>query len=579
MRNPTSRTLLLLTLGLLPAAAPGKAVDKVIDDRPPLFVERVDVNVINVEVFVTDKSGKRISGLTREDFEITEDGNPVEVTNFYSVNREDRILRDVDSDITTAQIEGRASRRPPRPQDQQLSLLVYVDNFNIRPASRKRVLRDLEGFLEDRMWQGDNIMLATYFRTVKVIQPFTRDWTRVSGALKKISKAATYGPMEDSLRRQRIKMMNLAASEGDMSSAYQYLRGYVDSTKDDLRSSARAIRQVVQSLAGVPGRKALLYVSDGLPQRPGEELYLQFQDLFGLGARVGLPGRSALIDPLIETMREDQTSLFNQIARNANAHQVTLYTLDARGSSFGGSLSAASGDLTAGFAGPTYAANLRTQNLQEPLLGLAEATGGTAVLNTLNFADALADIADDFDSFYSLGYRAPQGGDGAFHAIEVRVRQPGLVVRHRKGYVDKPQVERVADRTLSSLIMEIESNPLGIEVNFGTPKKDGRNKYLLPILVRIPFDGLTLLPNGDVVEGKVSIFVVVKDEEHGISDLKKIPYPIRVPHDQLDAAEGREVGYRTVLRIRSGTPRVAVGVWDELSGIESFVHKRVRVGS
>ncbi|MEE8367245.1 MAG: hypothetical protein V3S30_02920, partial [Thermoanaerobaculia bacterium] len=121
--------------------------------------------------------------------------------------------------------------------------------------------------------------------------------------------------------------------------------------------------------------------------------------------------------------------------------------------------------------------------------------------------------------------------------------------------------------------------PLGIEVNFGTAKKDGRNKYLLPILVRIPFDGLTLLPNGDVVEGKVSIFVIVKDEEHGISDLKKIPYPIRVPHDQLDAAEGREVGYRTVLRIRSGTPRVAVGVWDELSGIESFVHKRVRVGS
>ena len=158
------------------------------------------------------------------------------------MNREDRVLRDIDNDVTAAQIEGRAPQRPARPQDQQLSLLVYVDNYNIRPASRKRVLLDLEGFLEDRMWQGDNIMLATYFRTVKVIQPFTRDWTKVAGALKKIGKAATYGPMEDSLRRQRIKMMNLAAAEADIPAAYQYLRGYVQSTKDDLRNSPRFLR-------------------------------------------------------------------------------------------------------------------------------------------------------------------------------------------------------------------------------------------------------------------------------------------------------------------------------------------------
>ena len=411
----TPRNFLLLSLGLLLPAVSGGAVDQTGDAPPPLFVDRVDVNVINVEVFVTDKSGQRISGLTQEDFEIIEDGNVVEVTNFYSVNREDRILRDIDEDVTMAQIEGRPAKQPARPQDQQLSLLVYVDNYNIRPASRKRVLRDLEGFLEDRMWQGDNIMLATYFRSVNVVQPFTQDWTRVSGALKQISKAATYGPIEDSLRRQRIKMMNLAASEADVSAAYQYLRGYVESTKDDLRNSTRAIQRVVQSLAGVPGRKALLYVSDGLPQRPGEELYLQFQDLFGLGVRVGLAGRGGTIDPLIESMREGQTALFNGIARDANAHQVTLYTLDARGSAHAGSLSSASGDLAAGFAGPTYGANLRTQNLQEPLLGLADATGGSAVLNTSNFDDALTDLADDFDSFYSLGYRSPQGGDGKFH--------------------------------------------------------------------------------------------------------------------------------------------------------------------
>src|SRR4051812_30743026 len=48
------------------------------------FFESVDVHVVNVEVYVADRDGKRVPGLSREDFELFEDGKPVKISNFYA---------------------------------------------------------------------------------------------------------------------------------------------------------------------------------------------------------------------------------------------------------------------------------------------------------------------------------------------------------------------------------------------------------------------------------------------------------------------------------------------------------------
>src|SRR5437868_11104129 len=49
---------------------------------PSPFGERVDVNIVNVEVWVTDKDGNPVNGLQRGDFEIREDGKALPVANF-----------------------------------------------------------------------------------------------------------------------------------------------------------------------------------------------------------------------------------------------------------------------------------------------------------------------------------------------------------------------------------------------------------------------------------------------------------------------------------------------------------------
>src|SRR5262249_48000298 len=73
-----------------PPAAPPRQ-----ESRPMApFAESVEVSVTNVEVVVTDSKGKRVPGLTKEDFQILLDGVPQTITNFYAVTGGKVLLED-----------------------------------------------------------------------------------------------------------------------------------------------------------------------------------------------------------------------------------------------------------------------------------------------------------------------------------------------------------------------------------------------------------------------------------------------------------------------------------------------------
>ncbi len=553
-----------------------------------VFVDRVDVNIINVEVFVTDENGYPVVGLRQKDFEIYQDGERVEISNFYSAVREDRLLQQLEHD--RAEERGEPAPAPPqavqRPEDQRLSLLVYIDNLNLHTRSRNRVLDEMAGFLEDRMAQRDRVMVVGFDRDLEVLLPFTNDRLQIAEAIERLKKQAARRQVDDALRRQTMRHIersaNLIGQGGagtpDLASAYQYVRSYVQQAEDDLQRSLEGLRQAVRWLSGMPGRRALLYVSDGLSQRPGEELYQHLVDVFGPGALSQLSSQEAFVDPTIERVASDRGRLVDRVSLEANAHQVTLYTLNAGGSTAQSTVSAEFADLSVTAGGRTNFDQLRQANLSEQLIELAQRTGGSSILNTFNFDAAMAAMARDFDSFYSLGFRSPHQGDGERHKVEVRLTRPGFKVRHRGGYVDKPIEERLADRTLSSLVLGLEKNPLGVGVQFGKPIHSGRGQYNLPVLVRVPLRGLTLLPSGESAQGKLQIYVQVQDDKGRVSELHRHLYPLSLPNDQVEAARGQDIGYQLQLKVRQGTPKIAVAVWDELSGTQSFVLQRVLVG-
>src|SRR6185295_13063464 len=106
-------------LGLLAALA----VPLLAQEPPPedSFAEAVEVSVVNLDVFVTDKKGQPLNGLKREDFEVYEDGKPVEISNFYAESR------------TEAPVAAEGKAPADRPQDQRLRLVVFADDVNTEP--------------------------------------------------------------------------------------------------------------------------------------------------------------------------------------------------------------------------------------------------------------------------------------------------------------------------------------------------------------------------------------------------------------------------------------------------------------
>ena len=150
--------ILILILGL--ALAPGAAGQ----EKPPTFGEAVDVRVVNVDVFVTDKKGRRVSGLDREDFVVFQDGRPVELSNFSRiVEREVSALApEVATPGAAGETEGAVDSEPLAQSPDQVTVVVYIDNSTLTPPHRNRVLDELEAFIVTQATDGVGFMIAVY---------------------------------------------------------------------------------------------------------------------------------------------------------------------------------------------------------------------------------------------------------------------------------------------------------------------------------------------------------------------------------------------------------------------------------
>ncbi len=535
------------------------------------FLGSVDVNVVNIEAFVTDGDGNPVQGLTRDDFEVRVDGQPVELTNFFVSRAAPRTGGDggdagagpEEPEASAESDRGAAATDAPQPRRRPLFLVAYVDNVNILPGNRKRVLDDLRTLLEERAAAGDEVMLVSYDRSVEVVQPFTGDPQAVAAGIAKLEKTSTERQLANTQLKTLVGRIRRDIAAGIPNAGTSAVALYRQERESEAVAAYNGLRHMITGLAGIPGRKAVLYVSDGIPRYPGLELASL---VFG-SAPVG-------------QNQTDLRQIYNAVAREANAHEVTLYTFDARGPNSDLFLGADTATIT-DLGNATDLEFVRDSNLQEPLLELAEETGGRAVINTNDFAGEVDDLLHDFESFYSLGFLSPDSGGGEYHSIEVRVDRPGVTVRHREGYMAKSPASRVADRTESFLLQGWESNPMGVELQFAAPEEK-RRRWKVPVLVRVPAQAITLIPRGDEMVGRLQLFVAVRDGEDRASEVTRLERDVRIPKQALEQqqAEGKvnDLGYSVELEMRPGPQSLVVGVWDEVGGGESYVYQKVVVG-
>jgi VWFA-related protein len=533
-----------------PAAKPAQSRDD--SQRMPPISERVEVSVTNVDVIVTDSKGNRISGLTRDDFEVFQDGVPQAITNFYAVAGGKLLLEDgktipIDSPAAATEV----------PRELKTRYIVYIDNLNIQPQNRNRMFKRLKEFISTNVGPQAEAMVVTYNRSLKVKRRFTSEKGDVLAAIEQTELETGGGTTLAGERRDAISQINDAQTEDQ---AIRIARSHSQSLRNDLQFTVDAFKTSLNALAGVEGRKIFIYVSEGLPASAGAELFDTIAKKF--------PGGRGTL----ENLDFDMNTKYASLVQAANANGVTIWALDASGLAADDLVSAENRYMEA--RPSTFAMR---QNTQGPLLMLAEQTGGIAAINTNDWKESLDELSRDFSNFYSLGYRSTRAASDRPHSVDVKVKRKGLRVRARKGLVDKSTETRTAEAVVASLHYPRSDNPLGVSVTLGEPKPYDNENFLLPVRVAVPVGKLGLVPSGDRYEGQFFVYFVVLDALGKQSDLQVQRQAVSVPAKDFAVAQGKDFYYDVQLLVVPGGQKLAVALRDGVSNLTSYLQKNVFV--
>ncbi|HEX7251898.1 MAG TPA: VWA domain-containing protein [Thermoanaerobaculia bacterium] len=516
--------------------------------------ESISVDITNIEVVVTDSKGNRVTGLTRDDFEIRQDGVIQPITNFYAVDGQKITFLDG----KTIPLDSKEATPPDLPKELKAKYIIYIDNLNIQPQNRNRMFKRLKEWVQQSIGPRAEAEVISYNRSLKTRQKFTSEAGIVVGVLEEIERETGGGTPLAGDRKDAIERINDSQSE---SQALSIADTYSKALRNDLEFTVDAIKNTLNGLAGIEGRKIFIYVSEGLPQEAGAELYDTVQ-------------RKYTTTSTLSQFEYDMSSRYASIVQAANAQGVTIWALDASGLQTDALVSAENRYIES-----RPSDFLMRQNQQGPIQLLAEQTGGMAAINTNDWKSSLDELSRDFTSFYSLGYRSARSAGDRPHSIDITVKRKGLHVRSRKGLVEKSPETRVAETVLSALDYSRDDNPLNVTVRLEESKPYDRDTYELPIRIVLPIGKLGLLPAGDHYEATYLIYLIVRDSSGDKSDLQIQKETIRVPEKELKVAQTKDQPYELKLLVRDGAQRLSMAVRDMATNLTSYYQKNFFVSS
>ena len=557
----------------------------------PIFRGELDVSLINLFVTVIDHEGAPVSGLARDDFEVFEDGRPVAITNFEAISRRDLVA--VDAQAEDPEAEPAVSAEAPKGR----YVALLFDNLSLERRNRKQVLASLESFIDEGLERNDVFMIALNTGSLEIVKPFTSNGPGLKAALRGLAEVPPGG---DSLKKSKRYLkrtiyneeifrvsqqpggFSFNAADADSSNELMYsissarrLLVEINSMRriefERIRQALQVTDQLVRAVAGLEGRKAVVWVGEDLALRP-------LLDIYNVWYSRCLPLESVMtvLQPEIwgEDFKLDRE--FEAVAASAQASGATFFILD---------VSDRDRELaTADFSPPnavsvilseasttnpwTAGANLaEVRSLSEGANYMALATGGALFENTRDVDRVLDTLADQVATYYYLGYRRDGPADGKRHDVKVQVRGHDLRVRHHEQVLDRTEPQRLADLAVARLRLDVGGNDLGLEVSLDQPEPSDGGRFIQPVQLALPVNRLVLVPDVDRHLGQILVAVAVLDDEGNTAPAHLIRLRLAIPSERysLDAVAVQRIR----LLMREGTRRIAVSVRDEVSGIEA----------
>jgi VWFA-related protein len=452
-----------------------------------------------------------------------------------------------------------AAPAPPLPEDRRLTLAIFVDDLHLTPEARNQALASLSQFFRQGLRPEDRVIVARFDGHGIRLRLPRAEPAAVSAALAEVAGGTSRGAMDAAQIQRRLQNIGNARPDAERQLAIEEYQEILRQREGNAHTLLVALGRFVDGLAGLRGRKALLYVSGELAVPEGD-------------------------------------AAISDLARRANAAGLTIYGLGVPQD-----LSKIAFETTRiDFLGaPQFQA--RGDDLRTALEAVVGPTGGIAGVDLNRPAVLLDRIRADFSSYYSLGFTPPAiqviaAGDDVSptpHKVEVKVNgRRGLVVRYPATFVPRSPDEVLAERTRTALLLSPEApeapppaaadNPLGVHVGFERDELAAYGRREVTLLVTLPLARVALAspPSGGTVrEGRLEIFVAARDSSGHDLRMRRIAVPLRVPEAELPAAERKSFAYRVKLELPPGASTLALGVRDAVGGAESTVAARYVAGA
>jgi VWFA-related protein len=376
-----------------------------------------EVEVITVDAIVVDKDNRLVTGLTRDEFRVLEDGKPREIVSFEEYTRGEASVEDEEPAAPPAVV---SNARGTELRGRAFALLLD-DVFTPLQGSAE-VRQAAAAFLRSSVGPGDEVTISTTSGNAywsAGLPEGLEDLLAVAARFKGRDTQGRYGTQEygefhtdlsgtdaASIERARNSMFEMkrmtelqaydivnGRRQGDRQIAFEidHIR------KQRMKITLAAVRRQLDALATVRGRKSLILLSPGFLQ--------------------------------------DDTPDIRETAAASRRANTALYFVDVRGLAgqniFDASQRVEGGPSFVGLTGEEAERNLVTAGTQN----LAQDTGGFSIRNVNDFGNATGRIAAESRSYYLLGIHPAEGkGQRDWRKLTVEVTRPGLKVRSRRGY-------------------------------------------------------------------------------------------------------------------------------------------------
>jgi VWFA-related protein len=503
--------------------------------------ETLEIRVTNVDVVVTDRAGKPVRGLTRDDFVILEDKKPQTITNFAEYEEEAPASLAADPNAPGAPAAV-VQRRPPR------HIVLLLDDTTVDPFVRKQLFDSLIKAIPNLVQPGDEAMLATWTGSIHIQQPFTDHADAIVKAIKDdLERGGGLQYMantHDALRDINMPMGGSRMPSRQAEMIRTTIRMWTTRRLTEERNFIAGAKRLVGTLAGLEGRKLLLLATGYMPVEPGAEIAEYAMSKY----------------PTLGITRptDNLHAEHEDLAAVANASGVAIDSIYPNLD-----LGAEGAERAMGDFNRNHMTFTEVTNTSAALVNLAQMTGGTAFTQVKDFAGVIENFRQQLSSYYSLGYRSPS--KSGRHAIAVQLKNhPEYRVVARNSYQPKSPDETARDRAVADLFHEPKGD-FEVQIQPGKAEKQGRDRYVVPLRVVFP-NKIVLLPEGSDFTGSYTVYIAVAGRDGDLAPVGTQEQPIRLNAEQKAQMEGKLLGSQFQLLVRGGEQTVSIVVRDDVGG-------------